>query len=398
MVERFQTDAALNPGNSGGPLVGRDGKVVGVNYAELALSDGSPVDNIGFSIAINELKRRLASLRSGENELFPTPTPGLWSTYRNEDYGYSIETGPDWKLDEETEDGNATFWTEDSTGLIELLTYELTRNSTLEELAESERSLHEELSLQESWNLFETKAFQRREERGREYYHFAYRRQSSDENCVSDGISKIFVSDFYPLKPYGFVVRISMCERSLDLYADERDVMLGSFADSDTFPPTPTPAPWISIRNEQYGYRMDVPADLTDETETNDSAFTMVSGDGQILFSILALDLGEHLDIDMLSELWRDALTTTARDDGWAFFEILSLQKKQSRGDEFYDLYYRWQQTSDSCVEDGSARILLSDSYPSKPFGYVVSGQICEDSLDLYEDTRSLMIDSFVAR
>ena len=164
-VERFQTDAALNPGNSGGPLVGRGGKVVGVNYAELALSDGSPVDNIGFSIAINELKRRLASLRSGENELLPTPTPGLWTTYHNEDYGYSIETGPDWNLDEETEDGKATFWTEDSTGLMEIITYELTRNSTLEELAESEKNLFEDLSLQESWDLFETKAFQRRETR-----------------------------------------------------------------------------------------------------------------------------------------------------------------------------------------------------------------------------------------
>ena len=274
-VEQFQTDAALNPGNSGGPLVGRGGKVVGVNYAELAMSDGSPVDNIGFSIAVNELKRRLASLRSGEDELFPTPTPGLWTTYRDGDYGYNLETAPGWILDEETDDGNTTFWTEDSTGIMKVITRELRRNSTLEELAVSEKNLLEELSLRESWDLFETKAFQRREERGREYYHFAYRRQSSDEYCVTDGISRIFVSDFYPSKPYGFVVSISVCERSHDRYADERDVMLGSFADSDTFPPTPTPAPWISLRNEQYGYKMDVPSDLTDETESNDSAFTV---------------------------------------------------------------------------------------------------------------------------
>ena len=340
----------------------------------------------------------MASLRSGEDELFPTPTPGLWTTYRDEDYGYNLETAPGWILDEETDGGNATFWTEDSTGIMKVITHELRRNSTLEELAVPEKNLLEELSLRESWDLFETKAFQRREERGREYYHFAYRRQSSDEYCVTDGISRIFVSDFYPSKPYGFVVRISVCERSHDRYADERDVMLGSFADSDTFPPTPTPAPWISLRNEQYGYRMDVPSDLTDETESNDSAFTMLSGDGQILFSILALNLGEHLSIDMFSEIWRDALTTTARDDGWTFFEILSLQKKQSRGGEFYDLHYRRQETDDRWVEDGISRILLSDSYPSKPFGFVVGGQICEDSLDLYEDTRREMIESFDAR
>ena len=369
-----------------------------MNYAELALSDGSPVDNIGFSIAINELKSRLASLRSGESDPLPTPTPGLWTTYRNENYGYYLETAPGWILDKETDDGNATFWTEDSTGILNIITHELRRNSTLEELAESEKNLFEELSLQESWNLFETKAFQRREERGREYYHFAYRRQSSDEYCVTNGISRIFVSDFYPSKPYGFVVRVGVCERSLDRYADERDVMLNSFADNETFPPTPTPLPWITMRNERYDYKLDVSAELTDETETNDSAVTMVSGDGQLRFSILALDLGEHLDLETMAEIWRDTLTESARDDGWRLFEILSFQKKQSRGDEFYDLHYRRQTTGDGCVEDGIAKILLSDSYPSKPFGFVVSSQICEGRLDLYEDTRREMIASFVAR
>ena len=44
------------------------------------------------------------------------------------------------------------------------------------------------------------------------------------------------MSDLYPSKPYKFVVRASVCERSFDRYADERDIMLGSFADSEAFP------------------------------------------------------------------------------------------------------------------------------------------------------------------
>lgn len=52
----IQTDAALNPGNSGGPLLNSSGQVIGIN---VALSAGA--DNIGFAIPVNTLKPILES-------------------------------------------------------------------------------------------------------------------------------------------------------------------------------------------------------------------------------------------------------------------------------------------------------------------------------------------------
>ncbi len=56
----LQTDAAINPGSSGGPLVNLDGEVIGINTA-IASHNGSN-SGVAFSIPINLVKRVMRQL------------------------------------------------------------------------------------------------------------------------------------------------------------------------------------------------------------------------------------------------------------------------------------------------------------------------------------------------
>jgi len=57
----IQTDAAINQGNSGGPLFNMDGEVIGINTAIYSRSGGSI--GLGFSIPANQAKLVIAQLR-----------------------------------------------------------------------------------------------------------------------------------------------------------------------------------------------------------------------------------------------------------------------------------------------------------------------------------------------
>ena len=60
-----QTDAATNPGNSGGALVDQSGKLIGINTAIFSRSGGS--QGIGFAIPVNMVRVVLASAQGGSN-------------------------------------------------------------------------------------------------------------------------------------------------------------------------------------------------------------------------------------------------------------------------------------------------------------------------------------------
>jgi S1-C subfamily serine protease len=78
----IQTDAAINQGNSGGPLVNMNGQVVGINTAI-----ASDAQNIGFAIPMNDVKGLIDQVvRTGK---FERPYLGVRYVLLNEDVAQS---------------------------------------------------------------------------------------------------------------------------------------------------------------------------------------------------------------------------------------------------------------------------------------------------------------------
>jgi S1-C subfamily serine protease len=60
VIDAVQTDAAINHGNSGGPLVNMASEVIGINTAGKSLSDSA--SGLGFAIPVNEMKTVVQAL------------------------------------------------------------------------------------------------------------------------------------------------------------------------------------------------------------------------------------------------------------------------------------------------------------------------------------------------
>ena len=73
----IQTDAAINSGNSGGPLLDSQGNVIGINTAIYGPNGGNV--GIGFAIPINRVKTMLDDFRAGRS--FGRPRLGISTVY-----------------------------------------------------------------------------------------------------------------------------------------------------------------------------------------------------------------------------------------------------------------------------------------------------------------------------
>lgn len=79
MEDLIQTDATINQGNSGGPLINKDGELIGINTVKIAEAEG-----IGFAVPINIVKPILERLV--KNGKFEEAYLGI--------YGYDKEVIP----------------------------------------------------------------------------------------------------------------------------------------------------------------------------------------------------------------------------------------------------------------------------------------------------------------
>ncbi len=70
VIDGVQTDASINHGNSGGPLINMDSEVIGINTAGKSLSDSA--SGLGFAIPVNEVKMTIESLIKDGKVAHPT--------------------------------------------------------------------------------------------------------------------------------------------------------------------------------------------------------------------------------------------------------------------------------------------------------------------------------------
>ena len=407
-VEHLQTDAAVNPGNSGGPLFNRAGQVIGVNTSKREYtSDGRPVDNIAFAVSINELKSRLDTLKgSGSPQpttptpvptpVTPVPTPAAaptppplpagWNRYENGIYGFSVDTPPGWAVDEDTEeDYFAHFWAIDRRAGVAVKAYDLPASYSLEALAEWRRDWLTEYARDESWNVFSITSFAKKMEDSEEFYELTYRAQSSTEFCVERVTDRIYISSWYPDKPHGYRVSTWVCEHSLNRYPSATtNAIQNSFTE------------WMPYWNATHAFGLNVAPGwiLETESETDDyAAFWAPDKAGIFLIQVYEVSASATLE-DFVN--WRMEILNSLG-DSWEVYEpkgIVGSGGVVGAREEYLISYVR-QTESKYCVSDREELLALSSFHPAHPYGFLVITGVCQHSTDLYDDDRWEMIWGF---
>ena len=392
-IEFIQTDAAINPGNSGGPLLNSVGHVIGVNTLKIEeTGSGRPVDNIGFAVAINEAKARLADLTAGLSVLDhtppPVPDPGAgWMRYKNGEYGYSIDVPPAWSFKTEFEDEMyAHFRSSGSQALMEVRAYDVPDSFSLREFAEQRRDSLNATARSGSVGLLEVKTFERVDETADEYYEISYRYQATPDVCVSEVTEQVRLSSLHPTKPYGFGISLSVCEDSLEDYIFDRDAIMGTFLE------------WHMYVNPTFGYSINLAPNwlLAGLAGGGARAVIYPLGSRAGFVDINVYNTDGTVSLEDFARFREGEMYQIADENEWVELDHHFLkEREQVEGRKAYVSAYTARRGSNRCLSGFIDLIALSSYYPDNTNGYVVITGVCLVLMDEFNEDRLEMLDSF---
>ncbi len=195
-----------------------------------------------------------------------------------------------------------------------------------------------------------------------------------------------------PVDNIGFAIAINEAKARLDaLTAGMNELDLA---------PTPVPeveGGWMRYKNGEYGYSLDVPPAWSFTTEFEDEKYAhFQSSDGQALAEARAYDVPEWFSLRIFAEDRKRALELAAASESTNLLEISEFKRVDDTQDEYFQISYRYQPTSEDCVSDVEERLYLSSSHPAKRYGFGVAVSVCEDSLDDHVFDRAAMMDTFL--
>jgi S1-C subfamily serine protease len=88
MEDLIQTDASINQGNSGGPLINSRGEVVGINTVKILIAEG-----MGFAVPVNVVKPVISKITNGEKYAVPNVGLQAFDKELSKVFGFTADKG-----------------------------------------------------------------------------------------------------------------------------------------------------------------------------------------------------------------------------------------------------------------------------------------------------------------
>ena len=203
-VARIQTDAAINPGSSGGPLLDREGRLVGVNAETYATYQG-----ISFAIGLAAVRENLPFLAAGGIVTAENRGPhDDWWTYESRECQYTLRVPPGWELTGMGDDCNAKFEQRNEDGAIctaSVSMYGLEMGESLADFAQWYKDAL--VTMARSWETFELSYFGQGMN-GHGGYEVDYLWRDNDQHCLTSETDRIYLSSH---RPGVLVLNIGVC-------------------------------------------------------------------------------------------------------------------------------------------------------------------------------------------